>query len=216
MTSLNDELCNSNEPSVLSSPASSPSPIKSLDDVLHRCGGLGRFQWFQYCILSLVHISAGLAAYYYVYGAAEPDHRCRLPSSIWPNDNQYSPINSTHESLLHLFIPQKNGKWDQCHLFDSTSMNKTLGECSNGWVFDRDVFGYTFTEEMVLVCQTKPKKSLLSTLVQAGGFLVLVAGVLADKFGRKRTLIVTDILLFIICLIGQCIIQWIPMSINAK
>lgn len=193
-----------------------PFATVSLESVLHQCGGLSRFQWLQIFFLNLVQISAGLAAFYFVYGAAEPNHRCRLAPSVWPNDNQYNPINSTHELFLKLYFPAQDGKWDQCHLFDSTDLNKTLIECPNGWVFDRSVFGFTLTEEMDLVCRAKPKKSLLSILVQSGGFLVLIAGVLADKFGRKRTALSVSILIFTVCLVLQIAMQWISMPIKLK
>jgi hypothetical protein len=216
MASLNGELCDSNQQRTPQSLTLAASTTASLDGIIHQCGGLGRFQWLQYCFLNLVNISAGLTVFYYVYAAAEPDHRCRLAPSLWPNDDQYNPINSTYESFLHLYIPKKDDKWDQCHLFDSTNINKTLIECPNGWVFDRSVYGFTFTEAIGLVCRAKPKKSLLSTLVQAGGFLVLIAGMLADRFGRRRTILTASILLFTTCLVTQIAIQWIPMPINLK
>lgn len=208
MTSLNNTLDDSTQQTV--------AEITSLDDVVQRCGGLGRFQWLQYCFLSLVHISAGLAAYYYVYGAGEPDHRCKLPRSIWPNDDQYNPVNTTYQSLINDFIPESNGKWDQCHLYDSMNLTHNLILCSNGWIFDRTILGLTFTEEMNLVCHDKSKKSLLSTVVQVGGFLVLIAGILSDRFGRKKTLLLTSILIFTICSLTQVTLQWIQMTIALK
>ncbi|CAF3302018.1 unnamed protein product [Rotaria sp. Silwood2] len=216
MALLVDSLCNFQEESAPQSLPETPSTTATLDDVIHQCGRLGRFQWRQYCFLNLIQISAGLASFYYVFGAAEPDHRCRLAPSLWPNDDTYTPINQTHALFLQLYIPTKDGKWDQCHLFDSLNINKSLIECPNGLVFDRSIYGFTFTEAIGLVCRDRPKKSLLATPMQAGGFIVLIAGILADKFGRKRTIIGASILLFSICFITQIIIQWIPMSINMK
>ena len=216
MATMNDELCAINHEMTNQPPTLTVPTTVSLDSVIHQCGGLGRFQWFQYFFLNLIQMSAGLAAFYYVYAAAEPDHRCRLPSSIWPNDDQYNPINSTYKLLLHLYIPTKDDQWDQCHLFDSTQMNKTLIECPDGWVFDRSVYGLTFTEAIGLVCQGQPKKSLLATVLQSAGFLVFIFGMSADRFGRKRTSLSASVLLLAICLITQIAMQWIPMSINLK
>jgi len=196
--------------------ASSVSTAVSLDDVLQRCGDFNRFQWIHFFFLNMIEVCAGMVSLYYVYGAAEPEHRCRLPSQIWPNDNQFNPINAQHEARLRQYIPMENGRWDQCHMWNSMSSNKSLIDCSNGWVFDRSVFGFTFTEEASLVCHAKSKKSWLATLVQTAGFALLIVGALADRFGRKATTIGTTLLLLIICLFMQIIMQWIPMSINTK
>src|ERR1700734_8397 len=89
------------------------STAETLEDVLRRCGGFGRFQWFHYFFLNLIQIFAGMLYFYYVYGAAEPAHRCRLPSSLWPNDNQFNPINTEYEARLRQYIPMENNRWDQ-------------------------------------------------------------------------------------------------------
>jgi hypothetical protein len=216
MASSNDVHGDTNVPFTKKPDVSTVSTVISLDDVLRRCGDFGRFQWIHYCFLNMLHISAGLVAFYYVYGAAEPEHRCRLPPSLWPNDNQYSPINATHESLLRLYIPTDNGKWDKCHLFDSINLNKSLIDCPNGWIFDRHVYGFTYTEEANFVCHAKSKRSWLSTLIQTAGFLLLIVGALADKFGRKVTITGVGLLLFSVCLCMQVAMQWIPMSTNSK
>ncbi|CAF5121430.1 unnamed protein product, partial [Rotaria sp. Silwood1] len=77
----------------------SESKDVSVDSVLKQCGDFGRFQLFHYFFLNLLQISTGLVAFYYIYGAAEPEHRCRLPSSIWQNDSQYNPVNATLKAL---------------------------------------------------------------------------------------------------------------------
>ncbi|CAF1250302.1 unnamed protein product [Rotaria sordida] len=165
----------------------------------------------------MIEFSAGIVSLYYVYGAAEPEHRCRLPSQIWPNDNQFNPINAQHEACLRQYIPMENGRWDQCHIFNLTISNKSLIDCPNGWVFDRSVFlGLTFTEEASLVCHAKAKKSWLSTLMQMAGFALLIIGVLADRFGRKAIITTVSLLLLTICLSMQIVMQWIPISINLK
>lgn len=188
----------------------------TLDDVVRRCGDIGRFQWFHYFFLNTIAISSGMVSLYYVFGAAEPEHRCRLPFSLRPNDTQFNPTDTTYLNLLHEYIPMENNKWDQCHLWNSTNDNTTLMDCSNGWVFDRNIFGLTFTEAASLVCRRKPKKSWLATLVQTAGFLLIIIGTLADRFGRKAMIISVSLLLLIICFSMQIAMQWIPMSIDVK
>ena len=88
--------------------------------------------------------------------------------------------------------------------------NDTLVSCPNGWVYDRSVFGYTFTEEANLVCSSEPTKSWLATLFQCGGFSLLIVGSLADKYGRKKLTVIVTILLIVICAITQILLQWLP------
>lgn len=192
------------------------SKQKNLDDVLRLCGGFGRFHWFHCFFLNLFEVAAGLISFYYVFGAAEPEHRCRLPLIIWPNDNQYNPSNNSYLAYLRENIPMNDQHWDQCHLFNSTGFDQSWIGCTNGWTFNRDVFGYTFTEEASLVCADKPRKSWLSTVVQAAGILIVFIGPIADRFGRKRTIVGCMLLILLVCLTLQSIIQWVPMSINTK
>ena len=163
-------------------------------------------------------MSAAVVGFYYVFGAAEPEHRCRLPASVWPDDTQYYPINRTHETMINAYIPKtKDGTtWEKCVRYPSANPNDTLISCPNGWVYDRSIFGYTFTEEANLVCSREPLKSWLATLMQCGGFSLLLIGSFADKFGRKKITALVTILLFITCVITQIIMQWVPMTINTK
>ncbi|CAF5074731.1 unnamed protein product, partial [Rotaria socialis] len=71
-----------------------------------------------------------------------------------PNDNQYHPINETHELLINRYIPKTTSgtKWQQCARYSTGNADDTLVTCPNGWAYDRSVFGYTFTEEANLVC----------------------------------------------------------------
>ncbi|CAF4038254.1 unnamed protein product, partial [Rotaria magnacalcarata] len=227
MTTINGDIDSLNTPIIQSELHADPIDINtsisllasapiSLDIILQKCGDLGRFQLFHYFFINLISMSAAVVGFYYVFAAANIDHRCRLPDNVWPNDNQYHPINKKHEILINLYIPKiKDGKkWEECVRYLNGTINDTLVACPNGWAYDRSVFGYTFTEEANFVCGSQPKKSWIATLMQCGGFALLFIGSFADKFGRKKTITTVSIILFIICLITQIMIQWIPMSIN--
>ena len=168
--------------------------------------------------MNFITMSAGIIYFYYVFGAAEPDHRCRLPENIWPNDTQYHPINQTHQIYLNNYIPRtKDGQsWEKCLRYARGGVNNTLVNCSHGWVYDRSIFGYTFTEEANFVCQNQSHKSWLATVMQCAGFSLLITGSLADEYGRKRFTVLVTVLLFFICLITQILMQWIPMTITTK
>ncbi|CAF0780196.1 unnamed protein product [Adineta ricciae] len=193
------------------------API-SLDSILKKCGDLNRFHVIHYFFINLISMSSAVVGFYYVFGAAEPEHRCRLPASVWPDDTQYYPINRTHETMINAYIPKtKDGTaWEKCVRYASANPNDTLISCPNGWAYDRSIFGYTFTEEANLVCSREPLKSWLATLMQCGGFSLLLIGLFADKFGRKKITALVTILLFITCVITQVIMQWVPMTINTK
>ncbi len=156
--------------------------------------------------------------FFYVFGAADPNHRCRLPSSVWPDDTHYYPVNDIHKALINEYIPKmKDGKtWEKCVRRLTENFTDSLINCPNGWAYDRSVFGYTFTEEADLVCSHEPQKSLLATLLQCGGFSLLIIGSLGDRYGRKRITAVITVLLFVICVITQILMQWVPMSIEVK
>jgi hypothetical protein len=128
----------------------------SLENVLRRCGDFSRYQLIHYIFLSLLNLCSGVTGFYYVFGLAEPLFRCRLPSDIWPADNQYEVANTTHSLLLESFqfLPYKCDDVDGSICYD--------------YVYDRSVYGKTFTEEAQLVCSNDFKKTWLSTAYQIG------------------------------------------------
>jgi hypothetical protein len=163
-------------------------------------------------------MSAGVVSFYYVFGAAEPDHRCRLPPNLWKDDASYYPINQTHRHYINTYIPKTTdgNKWGRCVRYAEDNRSKTSVGCPHGFVYDRAVFGYTFTEEANLVCQHESKKSWLATVFQCGGFSLLIIGSLADRYGRKKITVIVNILLFSTCLLSQIIMQWVPMTVQTK
>ena len=128
----------------------------SLENVIRRCGDLGLYQWMHFIFLCTLNFSNSLTGFYYVFGLAEPDFRCQLPSNVWLNDNLYKPINGTHQQFLDTFLSSAS----KCENINGT-------ECID-FVFDRSVFGRTFTEEAQLVCKNELKKTWLSTIYQIG------------------------------------------------
>ncbi|CAF0798698.1 unnamed protein product [Adineta ricciae] len=201
----------------INAPTKTTTESPSLDSIIRQCGDLGLYQWIHIFFLNLISMSAGIVAFYYVFGAAEPLHRCQLPSSVWPHDAHYYSVNQTHQDLINTYIPKdKDGKLDKCMRYTTANRSRILVNCPNGWAYDRSVFGYTFTEEADLVCRSEPRKSWLSTLMQTGGFSLVIIGTLGDKFGRKRTTAITTVFLFVLCIMTQICMQWIPMTVNVK
>lgn len=128
----------------------------SLENVLRKCGDFGRYQWMHFCFLCLLNFSSGMTGFYYVFGLASPLFRCRLPSDIWPDDNQYQSINVTHQRLIDTYIK-------------SPSVCKYANESvCHDFVFDRTVYGKTFTEEALFICNNALKKTWISTVYEIG------------------------------------------------
>jgi hypothetical protein len=128
----------------------------SLENVLRRCGDFGRFQFIHFFFLNLITIVSGITTYYYVFGVAEPSFRCRLPSNIWPHDDQFKPINNTHQLLIETWLSS------------SSKCDDINGSICSDFVYDQSVFGRTFTEDANFVCRNAVKKTWLATLYQIG------------------------------------------------
>ena len=163
-------------------------------------------------------MSFGITSFYYVFGAAEAEHRCRLPQHIWPNDTQYNPVDEMHKMYLNQYIPMdvSGPKWVKCVQYSIGNMNDTLVSCLNGWVYDRSVFGYTFTEEANFVCEYQALRSWLAVAIQSSGFSLLIIGSLADEYGRKKVTVIISIVLFVTCFLTQVVLRWISTTIKMK
>ena len=116
----------------------------SLETVLRQCGDLHRYQFIHYIFLTLITIGSGITTYYYVFGVAEPLYWCRLPR------------NSTHQDLIDRY--QSTGKCEDSN-----------GSICQNFLYDRSVFGRTFTEEGDFICGKSLTKTWLSTMYQVGG-----------------------------------------------
>ncbi|CAF0992428.1 unnamed protein product [Adineta ricciae] len=175
----------------------------SLENILRRCNDLGRFQILHYVFLNLITLGSGITTYYYIFGVAEPSYRCRLPSSVWPGNDQYQAWDATHQYLIN-----QSQQISKCQDMNGTS-------CKN-FVYDRSIFGWTFTEEGNFVCENALRKTWLSTMYQFGGFVVLLSGYICDRIGRQKMIRILTLFLFIIPFLIQLILSSFHMNINTK
>lgn len=128
----------------------------SLENIIKRCGDFNRYQLIHYIFLSLLNFSSGMTGFYYVFGLAEPFFRCQLPADVWPDDNQYQSYNSTHSRFLEHFQ------------YSQSKCEGVNGTLCDSFVYDRSVYGRTFTEEAGYLCGNSLKKTWLSTAYQIG------------------------------------------------
>jgi OCT family organic cation transporter-like MFS transporter 4/5 len=128
----------------------------SVENVLRRCGDFGRYQLIHYIFLNLICIGTAINGFYYVFGVAEPSFRCRLPSNVWSNEDQYEFINDTHQLLVDTWV----SSIPKCESINGS-------KCTD-FIYDRSIFGRTFTEDSNFVCDNAVKRTWLSTAYQIG------------------------------------------------
>ncbi|VDI31068.1 MFS transporter, OCT family, solute carrier family 22 (organic cation transporter), member 4/5 [Mytilus galloprovincialis] len=136
-----------------------------------------------------------------VFVMKTPEHRCKLPML----DNDTYEITSEYQRhLVNITIPESDDKtidYDRCHYYvypfgeSPSKQNATKITCTE-WVYDKSVITKSFASEMHLVCQD----TLLTSHAQMifyFGVLVgdLLFGILADTFGRKKSLYLAIIIL---------------------
>jgi hypothetical protein len=129
----------------------------SLENIVRRCGDFNRYRLIHYIFLTLITIGSGILSFYYVFGVAEPSFRCRIPLMVWPDDDRFEFINATHQLLVETWLSSTS----QC--------NDINGSTCVEFVYDRSVFGRTFTEDANFVCNNAVKRTWLSTVYQIGG-----------------------------------------------
>ena len=128
----------------------------SLENVIRQCGDFNRFQFIHYIFLCFLNFCSSLTGFYYVFGLARPYFRCQFPSTIWPNDDEFNPSNSTQSLLLEQF---------QYLTWKCEDINGTI--CKK-FVYDHSEYGKTFTEVGNYVCRSAIDKTWLSTAYQIG------------------------------------------------
>ncbi|CAF2085853.1 unnamed protein product [Rotaria magnacalcarata] len=176
----------------------------TLENILRRCGDLGRYQLIHYIFLNFIAAASGINAFYYVFGVAEPLFRCRLPSNIWADDDRFESVNSTHKLLIDTW----QSPTSICQLVS--------GSMCAEFIYDRSVFGRTFTEDGQYICRKAMKGTWLSTVYQIGPCFAIISGIVSDKIGRRKVIQVLTIAIFIIPVIIQLLLQVVPMSMNMK
>jgi len=127
----------------------------SLENVLRRCGDFNRYQLIHYICLNLLNLTSAVTGFYYVFALAEPLFRCRLPSNLWPDD-QYNSYNTSHSLLIEQYQ------------YSASKCEDINGTTCHSFVYDRSVFGRTFTEEAGYICGDSIEKTWLSTAYQIG------------------------------------------------
>ncbi|XP_076835582.1 solute carrier family 22 member 6 isoform X2 [Brachyhypopomus gauderio] len=177
-------------------------------DLLQQVGGMGRFQYLHVTLLSLPVFMLACHNILQNFVAAVPPHHC-IPSG------NFSVPGFSAEETLHVGVPlDRHGKPEQCrryvrpqwHLLGgngSVLPEDTIQEgevetegCVDGWDYDMSDMKTTIISEWDLVCNLRSFKRIGQTSYM-GGVLVgaLVFGSLSDRFGRRRLLLISNLIL---------------------
>lgn len=162
-----------------------------MEHVIEQCGPFGRFQFLHTFFLVFFPIASGIVNFYFVFGAAEPDYVCRSARG-----HQIDPTQCFYEGM------------------DET--NQTDSYWCTEWVYDRTVFGKTFTEEANLVCQHRIYRSFLASALQCGAMCIFFTGQITDFIGRRRSMHLLVGLFVGVSIITQSLIQFATMTITQK
>ncbi|WAR09240.1 LOW QUALITY PROTEIN: ORCT-like protein, partial [Mya arenaria] len=183
------------------------------DEILTEIGEFGTYQKRLYFLICLPSINAGIFMVISVFLLGVPDHRCALPGV---ENDTYQIQDLFHERLVNRSIPPSTDEgltYDECNIYTddgseyggfSRPANATTVACDR-WVYDDSVFDITFTSEKNLICDDELLPSIAKMLFFAGVLVgALFFGILSDKIGRKKTLMVS----FLLVIASSIALSW--------
>uniref|UniRef100_A0A6I8NKX4 Major facilitator superfamily (MFS) profile domain-containing protein n=1 Tax=Ornithorhynchus anatinus TaxID=9258 RepID=A0A6I8NKX4_ORNAN len=182
-------------------------------DLLDSLGGLGTFQMLQTALLLLPGCLFSCQNFLQNFSAAEPDHRCRLPSP----DNRSGAGDLTGPGRPDRCLRYPRPQW-QLLLPNASAEGLVTEGCLQGWVYERTVFLSTIVTEWDLVCAKKPLKSIAQSIYMTGLMVgSVVFGILSDRFGRKTMLFWSSMqsaamgvcVAFIPSFVGYCLFRFL-------
>ncbi|XP_061480289.1 solute carrier family 22 member 2-like isoform X2 [Rhineura floridana] len=180
--------------------------MPNLDDILEHIGEFGLFQkrvFFLICLLSAAFAPVYVGV---VFLGFVPEHRCLSPGVAelssrcgWTPEEELNytvPKWKTSEEGFTHQCARYNVDWNASELSctnpleDFTSHRNesiSLTTCQDGWVYDSSIQSI-----FDLVCEDSWKLDVFQASVNAGFFIGCISvGYVADRFGRKTSLLVT-------------------------
>ncbi|XP_078800917.1 solute carrier family 22 member 7-like [Oryzias latipes] len=171
------------------------------ENVLAEVNGFGRFQIRTILLLVIPRMTLPFHFLLNNFIAAVPSHHC----DISPLDDGDLFRNLSELEKLVVSIPaQQDGSSHSCQMFaepqyhlvwnGTNSTDPLKIPCTNGWWYDNTTFKSTLASQWDLVCDKKSMNRATATIFFMGVMLgAAIFGYLSDRFGRKRTLLVSYI-----------------------
>ncbi|XP_056091075.1 solute carrier family 22 member 7-like isoform X1 [Rhinichthys klamathensis goyatoka] len=172
------------------------------DSILDKADGFGRYQIALALLLFIPRITIPCHFLLNNFIAAIPSHHCDISSL----DADRILGNLSREERLTVSIPaQEDGTPASCHIFSypqfhllmnsSSSTERPVVECQNGWEYDNSTFISTLATQFDLVCDKRGLAKTSVTIFFCGVMAGAVFfGVLCDKYGRRSMLLVSYVL----------------------
>ncbi|CAI9729337.1 organic cation transporter protein-like [Octopus vulgaris] len=164
------------------------------EEVIGTIGGCGLYQKLMLAFLFSSTIMDGLQIGSMVFMVPDLDYRCAVPGY---NNDTYKIQSEIHEELINEYIPKSEDEgevvYDKCLIYSSTTENgnRTTQKCSS-WVYDKTNTHTSITSELNLVCDDAILAKHAFTFFFLGYlFAMVVCGILSDRFGRKKVIIVS-------------------------
>ncbi|KAJ4944948.1 hypothetical protein JOQ06_013487 [Pogonophryne albipinna] len=187
------------------------------ENVLAEVDGFGKFQLMTIFLMVIPRATLPFHFLMNNFIAVIPSHHCNISSL----DDGAVFKNLSQEERLVVGIPvQEDGTPNSCQMFaepqyhlllNSSSMTELpTVPCPNGWVYDNNNFKSTLATEWDLVCDKRRMNRATASIFFLGVMFGAAAfGYLSDRFGRKRTLLISYMLTTVF---GFASIEWVDIK----
>uniref|UniRef100_A0AAY4BVX3 Solute carrier family 22 member 6 n=1 Tax=Denticeps clupeoides TaxID=299321 RepID=A0AAY4BVX3_9TELE len=191
------------------------------ESVLAEADGFGRYQIALVILLAIPRITLPCHFLLNNFIAAVPSHHCDI--SALEAESTFE--NLTMEQRLTVSVPaEEDGTAAFCLMFPEPQFNLLLNSsngtqvpavpCQNGWVYDNSTFKSTIATQFDLVCDMKGFTKASATIFFAGVMCGAVFfGVLSDKYGRKKLLLVSYMATIIFAVISALSNTYVMFSV---
>ena len=189
----------------------------SFDEILEQVvGGAGRWQWCT-LITTLPMMMAGpVPLLLHLFTAYTPAHRCMVPACENPDNT------SINQPWLDIAIPKdydddnfltEKMSYNPCAKYNNFNPSGSCSadnfdrtnhtECMNGYIYDHSDFSETIATKLNLVCGDQSHNKFLGTILMLGLLIgSIIGGVVADRYGRRMSMLLALILICPSLIIG--------------
>ncbi|XP_036361987.1 organic cation transporter protein-like [Octopus sinensis] len=164
------------------------------EEVIGTIGGCGLYQKLTLAFLFSATIMDGLQIGSMIFIVPDLNYRCAIPGY---NNDTYKIQSEIHEELINEYIPKSEDEgevvYEKCLIYSNTTENgnRTTQKCSS-WVYDKTNTHTSITSQLNLVCDDAILARHTITIFFMGFLFAMVGcGILSDRFGRKKVIIVS-------------------------
>lgn len=160
-----------------------------MEIVLEKVGSFGKFQKCSLITIGAATMISAMTVYSTVFLLAEPKIVC-------------------YDITTSLVITNSS---NQCYLWEIQNHNQSSFKCR----IEPATYGTTIASDWSLICNKSIFMSLIQTFYMLGTIFSFILGYLADRYGRKKTIILAATAIMLVYLINN-IINLEFLNINVK